>query len=256
MPFDTEAITGLPIGVQVSAHPALPPQRVRLAGRFVALEPLDAALHAASLYALSQGDAALWSYMPDGPFADAAAFHDYIDAKAKSTDPLFFAIIDIASGRAVGHASFLRIDPKNRVIEVGFILYTSALQRTPGATEAMYLMAAYAFDALGYRRYEWKCNNLNAPSLRAAVRLGFTFEGVFRQAVIVKGRNRDSAWFSMLDREWPLRKAAFEAWLAPDNFDIGGRQKQPLNGGMPVPASTKKLASGAGAARRQPENGP
>ena len=240
----------------VDAAPALPPQRIRLAGRVVALEPLDAAVHAASLDALSQGDAALWTYLPEGPFADAAAFHAYIAAKAQSADPLFFAVVDIASGRAVGHASFLRIDLNNRVIEVGFILYTSALQRTPGATEAMYLMATYVFDALGYRRYEWKCNDLNAPSLRAAVRLGFTFEGIFRQAAIVKGRNRDTAWFSMLDSEWPARKAAFETWLAPENFDSDGRQKQPLNGAATLAAGTEKPASGAGAARRQAENGP
>ena len=252
---DIEVATGLPIGVAVDAAPALPPQRVRLAGRLVALEPLDAAVHAASLYALSQADAALWTYMPEGPFADAAAFHGYVAAKAQSADPLFFAIIELASGRAVGHASFLRIDPKNRVIEVGFILYTSALQRTPGATEAMYLMAAHVFEALGYRRYEWKCNDLNAPSLRAAVRLGFIFEGIFRQAVIVKGRNRDTAWFSMLDSEWPARKAAFEAWLAPENFDIGGRQKQPLNGGRPLPGGRQKIAFRAGAALRRAQSG-
>ena len=137
-------------------------------------------------------------------------------------------MIDNSSGRALGYQTFLRIDPANRVIEVGNIMYTPAMQRTPGATEAQYLFAAYVFDTLGYRRYEWKCNALNAPSRRAAERLGFSFEGIFRQAVIVKGRNRDTAWYSMLDGEWPVAKAAFERWLAPGNFDAAGRQRQGL----------------------------
>ena len=141
---------------------------------------------------------------------------------------VFFAIVDKPSGRAVGYASLMRIDVTNRVIEVGNILYTPALQRTAGATEAMYLLARYVFEELGYRRYEWKCNALNEPSRKAALRLGFTFEGIFRQHFIVKGRNRDTAWFSMLDSEWPAIKADFEHWLDPANFDAAGRQKTPL----------------------------
>ena len=137
-------------------------------------------------------------------------------------------MIDNASGGPVGYQTLMRIDAANRVIEIGNVLYTPAMQRTIGATEAQYLFAAYVFDTLGYRRYEWKCNDLNAPSKRAAQRLGFTFEGVFRQHLIVKGRNRDTAWFSMLDSEWPLRRAAFERWLAPDNFDAAGRQRVSL----------------------------
>ena len=156
-----------------------------------------------------------------------------LEAKARSTDPLFFAVIDNASGRAIGYQTFLRIDPPNRVIEVGNILYTAAMQRTAGATEAQYLFAKYVFEELGDRRYEWKCNALNAPSRRAAERFGFTFEGIFRQHMIVKGRNRDTAWFAMLDSEWPSRKAAYERWLAPDNFDSDGGQKVALSALMP-----------------------
>jgi RimJ/RimL family protein N-acetyltransferase len=144
-------------------------------------------------------------------------------------DPLFFAIEEVGSSRAVGIASYMRIEPAHRVIEVGGIVFSPALQRKPGATEAIYLMARHVFEDLGYRRYEWKCDALNAPSRRAALRLGFTFEGIFRSHMIIKGRNRDTAWLSMLDAEWPARKAAFEAWLAPGNFDQGGEQKQLLS---------------------------
>jgi RimJ/RimL family protein N-acetyltransferase len=170
----------------------------------------------------------VWTYLADGPYADSQAFKASIAAKAKSDDPLFFAVIDNASGGPVGYQTLMRIDDANRVIEIGNVLYTPTMQRTIGATEAQYLFAVYVFDTLGYRRYEWKCNDLNGPSKRAAQRLGFTFEGVFRQHVIVKGRNRDTAWFSMLDSEWPLRRAAFERWLSPDNFDASGRQRVSL----------------------------
>jgi RimJ/RimL family protein N-acetyltransferase len=166
--------------------------------------------------------------LSEGPFPDRASFDANLSKKAVSPDRVFFTIVDRASGRAVGQACYLRIDPANRVIEVGHILYTPALQRTAGATEAMYLLARHAFEDLGYRRYEWKCNALNSPSRRAALRLGFTFEGVFRQHMIVKGRNRDTAWFAMLDIEWPARKGAFERWLDPSNFDSAGRQKKSL----------------------------
>jgi RimJ/RimL family protein N-acetyltransferase len=171
----------------------------------------------------------LWQYLFEGPFPDRVAFDVHLRKIAASEDPLFFAILDSQSGSAVGYASFMRIEPVHRVIEVGSILYTPRLQQTTMATEAMYLMARHVFEDLGYRRYEWKCNALNAPSRRAAMRFGFTFEGIFRQHMIVKGRNRDTAWFSMLDSEWPLRKANFERWLDPSNFSADGKQKASLS---------------------------
>jgi RimJ/RimL family protein N-acetyltransferase len=227
-----------PIGPLVDARPAKRPERVTLDGRFVTLTPLNAAAHADALFDAANGSAKdqVWDYLFDGPYTDRATFFANIEAKAKSEDPLFFAIIDKASGRPVGYQTFLRIEPIHRVIEVGNILYTPAMQRTPGATEAQYLFARYVFDDRGYRRYEWKCNALNAPSRRAAERFGFTFEGVFRQHMIVKGRNRDTAWYSMLDHEWPGRRAAYERWLAPENFDAEGRQiiaLSKLNGAPP-----------------------
>jgi RimJ/RimL family protein N-acetyltransferase len=226
----TDPLEPQPIGPLVHPHPAKRPQRVTLRGRAVTLVPLDADAHADSLFEKANGGDKdrVWTYLFDGPYADPGEFKANIAAKAQSEDPLFFAIIDNASGEAVGYQTFLRIEPTHRVIEVGNILYTPAMQRTIGATEAQYLFAAHIFDALGYRRYEWKCNNLNAPSKRAALRYGFTFEGVFRQHMIVKGRNRDTAWFSMLDSEWPRRREAFERWLDPANFDSMGRQKTSL----------------------------
>jgi RimJ/RimL family protein N-acetyltransferase len=167
--------------------------------------------------------------MGAGPFADVAAFRAYLEKLAASDDPLSYAIIENVSGRAVGHASYMRLAPEHRVIEVGNIFYTSALMRTAAATEAMYLMAKYIFEELKYRRYEWKCNALNEPSRRAALRLGFSFEGIFLQHMFQKGRNRDTAWFAMLDHEWPARKANFETWLRPDNFDANGRQRAALS---------------------------
>ncbi len=226
MPQLSEART---LGPEALAHPARRPERRTLEGRFVTLVPL-APDHADDLFDLVGGDANgwAWDYMPDGPFLDRQSFRDHIARKAQSEDPLFYAIIDRQTGKAIGHATLMRIDAANRVIETGNIMFSPTMQRTPGATESMYLLARYVFDELGYRRYEWKCNALNAPSRSAAARLGFTFEGVFRQHMIVKGRNRDTAWFSMLDTEWPAIKQAFEAWLAPDNFDAAGRQRQSL----------------------------
>lgn len=194
------------------------------------LAPLDPVRHADSLWEAVRGPEHddLWLYLFDGPFRDRASFDDALARKAASEDPLCYAIVDRAAGRAAGYAAYLRIEPAHRVIEVGGILFTPLLQRTRGATESMYLMARHAFEDLGYRRYEWKCDSRNQPSRRAAERLGFTFEGIFRQHMIVKGRNRDTAWFSMLDSEWPARKAAFERWLAPENFDAQGRQLTPL----------------------------
>jgi len=218
------------IGPEVPVGEARRPERTRLEGRDVLLVPIEVAAHGPQLYARSHGPdrEALWAYLWDGPYPSEQAFLDNLAIKAASEDPFFFTILERGSGDAVGVASYLRITPKDRTIEVGSILFTPRLQRTRGATEAMYLMARHAFDTLGYRRYEWKCNALNAPSRRAARRFGFTFEGIFRQHMIVKGRSRDTAWFAIIDRDWPTRKAAFEAWLAPSNFDPDGRQRTPL----------------------------
>jgi RimJ/RimL family protein N-acetyltransferase len=220
-----------PVGSPVDAQPARRPERTALSGRFVRLAPLDTALHADGLVACMgrPQHASLWTYMFDGPFADRASFEDAMKRRQASDDPLFFAIEEAETNRAVGIASYMRIEPAHRVIEVGGIVFSAALQRKPGATDAMYLMARHVFEDLGYRRYEWKCDALNAPSRRAALRLGFTFEGIFRAHMIIKSRNRDTAWFSMLDTEWPARKAAFERWLAPGNFDSHGKQKQSLS---------------------------
>jgi RimJ/RimL family protein N-acetyltransferase len=219
-----------PVGAPVPPVPARRPAPVVLEGRAVRLEPLSAPAHASALYEPTHGPAGehLWTYLGDGPFETREAFDEAIARKAAAADAVFLALCDPATGRALGYASYMRIDVPNRVVEVGNILFTPALQGTTAATEAMYLMARHAFEDLGYRRYEWKCNALNAPSRRAAVRLGFTFEGVFRQHMIVKGRNRDTAWYAMLDREWPDIKAAFEAWLDRGNFDETGRQRRRL----------------------------
>jgi RimJ/RimL family protein N-acetyltransferase len=219
-----------PVGAAVDPRPAARPARVRLEGRYVDMVPLDAAGHGDALFQRFAHDehAHLWTYMFDGPFPNREAFDEGLQRCVASEDPLFYAIVDRASGAAVGRAALMRIEPAHRVIEVGSIVYSPDLQRRRGATEAMYLLARYVFEALGYRRYEWKCNALNEPSRAAALRLGFTFEGVFRQHMIVKGRNRDTAWYSMLDDEWPSRKARFERWLAPENFDANGRQKRSL----------------------------
>jgi len=226
-----DSSSGLPIGPEVPAHAAPHPARRVLAGRFVRLEPLDVEKHGASLWQETHGAgaAAFWQYLFDEPFADEHSFRDFLARKAASTDPLFYAIVDQASGRAVGFETLMRMDPAHRCIEVGNILYGRSLQRTPGATEAQYLLMRYVFDDLGYRRYEWKCNALNAPSRRAALRFGFSFEGIFRKHMIVRGRNRDTAWYSMLDDEWPATKAAFERWLAPANFDATGGQRASLS---------------------------
>jgi RimJ/RimL family protein N-acetyltransferase len=222
--------TGLPIGTDVPAHPAPRPVRRTLAGRFVRLVPLDPAIHGDSLWTQSHGSDKdrIWQYLFEAPFPDRVAFQDHLERKAASEDPLFFAVVDQASGAALGYQTLMRIDTAHRVIEVGNVMYGTDLQRTPGATEAQYLFARHVFDDLGYRRYEWKCNALNAPSQSAAKRLGFSFEGIFRQHMIVRGRNRDTAWYSMLDHEWPLLKAGFEAWLVPGNFDAKGRQRASL----------------------------
>ena len=207
------------------------PPRTVMEGRFCRLERLDPARHAQDLFAANKLDASgqNWTYLFVGPFADFGTYRTWLEQVAKADDPLFHTIIDRKTESAVGVATFMRIDRPNGVIEVGNINYSPLLQRTPAATEAMFLMMARVFDELGYRRYEWKCDNLNAPSRAAALRLGFQFEGIFRQAVIYKNRNRDTAWFSMIDSEWPTLKRAYEQWLAPDNFDAEGRQQRKLN---------------------------
>ena len=214
----------LPVGPAVDSTPAQFPGAVTLKGRYGAVERLDATKHGPGLIEAMRGHDAIWAYIPVGPFADDAALSDYIVACAQNKERIFYAVVD-PGGRALGILSLMEIRPANRVVEVGNIVYAPALQRTPLGTEAQYLIARYAFEMLGYRRYEWKCNALNAASRRAAERFGFSYEGMFRQHMIVKGRSRDTAWFSMLDSEWPARKAAFERWLAPENFGADGRQK-------------------------------
>lgn len=220
-----------PIGPLVDPIPAERPDKVTLRGRLVEVTPLNPSIHGDALYEGTCGPDKdnLWLYLAYGPFADRAGFDARLKEMATSDDPLFFSIIDGRSRKALGWASYMRIEPIHRVIEVGHIMYSPGLQRTAGATEAMYLMSRHVFEGLGYRRFEWKCNALNAPSRRAALRLGFKFEGIFRQHMIVKGRSRDTAWFSMLDSEWPVRKEAFERWLLPSNFDGMGRQKISLS---------------------------
>jgi RimJ/RimL family protein N-acetyltransferase len=219
--------TGQPIGLPVDPTPAPRPGPVTLKGRYGRIEKLRAD-HAAELWKVFGGHDAVWTYIStDGPFASFDAFAPFIAQRAAADDPYAYAIVD-AADRTVGYFTLLRIVPNNRVIEVGHVLYSPALQRTPLGTEAQYLLARYVFETLGYRRYEWKCNSHNAASRRAALRYGFTYEGTFRQNMIAKGRNRDDAWFSMLDSEWPARKRNFERWLTPENFDGEGRQKLSL----------------------------
>jgi RimJ/RimL family protein N-acetyltransferase len=195
----------------------------------VTLEPLSAARHAHDLWRAVEGQDQVWEFLADGPYASEADLATALAAKEAGAAARFFALIPAATGKAAGYASYMRMDPANGVIEVGNVMFSPALQRTPAATEAMFLMARHIFEDLGYRRYEWKCNAANLPSQNAARRLGFLYEGLFRQHMIVKGRNRDTAWYAMLDSEWPARKRAFEAWLAEENFDAEGRQLRALS---------------------------
>ena len=223
-------MTDQPLGPELDTRPALRPGTATLAGRFARLEKLDPTTHRAALWRSLRDHDSLWTYMGYGPFTGEAEFDRWLDERAAVADPFAYAVVDQATGKATGAVTLMEIRPGARVIEMGNIVYAPVLQRTPAATEAQYLAAAYVFETLGYRRYEWKCNALNAPSRRAALRLGFTFEGIFRQHMIVKGRSRDTAWFAMLDREWPERKKAFERWLDPSNFDAAGRQRVSLSG--------------------------
>jgi RimJ/RimL family protein N-acetyltransferase len=207
--------------------PPFPPSIV-LEGRYCRLEPLDVARHAADIAAAFAGAHDVWTYLPVKEPESPAAYQAFLAAMVARTDILPYAVIDRADGKAKGHLWLLEIRPEHGVFEVGFITYAPGLQRTRAATEAIYLCGRYGFE-LGYRRFEWKCNNRNEPSKRAAVRFGFTFEVVFRQHMVLKGRNRDTAWYSILDSEWPACKARFERWLSPDNFDNDGRQKRSLS---------------------------
>lgn len=223
---------GQPIGFEIAGWSARPlPPSSSMEGRRVQVELLDLDKHGADLWATIAEDreGRNWTYLPAGPFADQAGYLAWLGGISAGRDPMFHAVVDRASGKAVGVASYLRIDPANGVIEVGHINFSPRLQRKPSATEAMFLMMRRVFEELGYRRYEWKCDALNAPSRAAALRLGFRFEGIFRQAVVYKGRNRDTAWFAITDRDWPALKDAFERWLDPANFDPEGRQKTRLS---------------------------
>jgi RimJ/RimL family protein N-acetyltransferase len=222
---------GQPIGPAMphwSPRPA--PTGVTLKGRFCQLEPLNAARHAADLFAAYQAapDGRNWTYLFSGPFANEDDYRRYAETAAQSTDPRHFAVIDTATGKPVGTLSLMRIDPTHGCIEVGNVTFSPLLQQTPASTEAQFLLMAYAFDTLGYRRYEWKCDSLNEPSRRAALRLGFQFEGIFRQALVYKGRSRDTAWYSITDTEWPAVRAALHTWLSEDNLDAQGQQRQSL----------------------------
>lgn len=223
---------GQPIGEPLDGWEPRPlPPPAPLEGRLCRLEPLDPARHLEALFAANSLDAdgRNWTYLPYGPWDSIESYGAWFEAAAASADPLWFAIVSRESARAIGVASYLRIDPANGAIEVGHLAFSPLLQRTAAATEALYLLARRAFEELGYRRLEWKCDSFNEPSRAAALRLGFRYEGMFRQAVVMKGRNRDNAWFSMLDGEWPAVRAALEAWLDPANFDEQGRQRRALS---------------------------
>jgi len=217
-----------PVGAAIDWTPAPRPDGPVLEGRYALLEPMRADRHAAPIFEAMQGHDWVWDYIGYGPFPTAEDYAAWMRGAETRPDPHFLAIRDLESGRWGGVAAFMRIVPEMGVIEVGSITWAPALQRTRAATEAMFLMMQWAFDH-GYRRYEWKCDHLNAPSRRAAQRLGFSYEGIFRQHMIYKGRTRDTAWFAVTDRDWPALKAAFETWLDPSNFDAEGRQKQRLS---------------------------
>lgn len=222
---------GQPIGFNLPDWTPPPiPAHEMIEGRYCRLEPLQADRHAEALYTANALDRSggMWTYLPYGPFEDLGSYRAWVEASSRSSDPLFFAIVDRQSDKAVGVTSFMRIEPRHGCIEVGHLCFSPLLQRTPAATEAIYLQIKRAFD-LGYRRCEWKCDSLNAPSRAAAQRLGFLFEGIFRQAVVVKGRNRDTAWYAIIDKDWPALQEAFARWLNAANFDLEGRQKTRLS---------------------------
>jgi RimJ/RimL family protein N-acetyltransferase len=225
---DTGNVADLPIGPLVESTPAGRPGPTRLEGKYARIEALDPMLHGDGLWQAVKDEALIWTYLGYGPFADERSFQVWLEERTLLLDPFSYAVIDLATKKAAGIVTLMEIRPEMRVIEIGNIVLGTTLQRSRAATEAQYLVARYAFEKLGYRRYEWKCNALNAPSRRAALRLGFSFEGLFRQHMIVKGRSRDTAWFAMLDSEWPGLKARFERWLAAENFDGAGKQRVSL----------------------------
>jgi RimJ/RimL family protein N-acetyltransferase len=221
----------LPLGHEVDWRHAKTPGRTVLRGAHVLLRPLDAANDASRLFSLShppEGDPAIWTYLPDGPYESPDDLHQMLRWAETSEDPLYFALCRLPDEQPLGLASYLRIEAHMGVIEIGHIWFGVPLQRTTAASEAIYLLARHVFDDLGYRRLEWKCNALNAASRRAAERFGFTFEGVFRQHQVVKGRNRDTAWYAITDAEWPAIGRGFESWLSPANRDEDGRQRRAL----------------------------
>ena len=224
------------------------PDRTTMLGRMCRLEALDADRHAEALHAAysQNSDAANWTYLPYGPFASVDEYAQFVTGIQRVGAPCFFAIVDLASETPVGVASYLRDEPAMGAIEVGHLSYSPALQRTPVSTEAMFLMMKRVFDDWGYRRYEWKCDSLNGPSVAAAKRLGFRFEGLFRNHVVTKGRNRDTAWFSIIDEEWPAIRVAMESWLDPANFDPAGRQRRRLGELMPQTAGRAIVVSAGG----------
>ena len=224
-----------PVGGQVDWTPARRPDRTPLRGSHVLLRPLDPATDAGALYEASR-DPAIWTYLFYGPYPGVEELRDLLESVKDGQDPLYFAIVRLPQERPEGMASYMRITPEHGVIEIGNIWFGTPLQRTTAATEAIYLLARHAFEDLGYRRLEWKCDSLNAPSRRAAERFGFSFEGVFAQHMIYKGRNRDTAWYAITDRRWPAVRTAFEAWLEPANFDADGRQRRSLSELMPSSA--------------------
>ena len=222
---------GQPIGYPLPGWSPPPhPPRESMMGRYCRLEPLDPDRHAADLFAANAADkeGRSWTYLAYGPFETLASYRDWMNARCLGDDPLFFAIVDLADEQPAGVASYLRITPASGSIEVGHLHFSPRLQRSPAATEAMFLMMQRAFEG-GYRRYEWKCDALNAASRAAAQRLGLSFEGIFRQATVYKGRTRDTAWYAAIDAEWPARRVAFQAWLDPSNFDAEGRQRTRLS---------------------------
>jgi len=223
---------GQPIGALVPGWSARPrPQRDTLPGRYCRLEPVAVDLHAADLHAayMEAPDDRDWTYLFGERPRTAAAFREYLAGLAASEDPLHYAIVDEGTAKPVGTAALMRIEPMHGVIEVGSIAFSPRLKRTRAGTEAMYLLMRLVFEQLGYRRYEWKCDSLNAASRAAAGRYGFTFEGIFRRAIVYKGRSRDTAWYSVVAEEWPRLRSGFETWLSPGNFDDAGRQQRPLS---------------------------
>jgi RimJ/RimL family protein N-acetyltransferase len=219
------------LGERLDWKPVASPEPAQLRGSHVLLRPVDAEADAEPLYAVSHppgGDPAIWTYLPDGPYASPSELREMLAWAQTTQEAVYFTLVRLADERPLGLASYLRIKPEFGVVEIGHIWFGAPLQRTTAATEAIYLLARHAFEDLGYRRLEWKCNSLNAASRRSAERFGFTLEGVFRKHQVVKGRNRDTAWYAMTDDEWPSVRTGFQSWLSPQNFDAAGRQHRPL----------------------------